>query len=163
VADEAPAGGARLISRIGGAEAEALWPFYRDWMPSGWGEATFRAGARAPEARIWVLGPATAEGECRAAPLAGFLIARQVLGELHIDAVAVDPSRRRGGFGRRLLRAALAEAPALGIDRALLELRAGNEAARGLYESAGFVVEGVRPRYYEGREDAVLMGRSVPG
>jgi ribosomal-protein-alanine N-acetyltransferase len=39
----------------------------------------------------------------------------------------------------------------------ILELRASNVPARALYEQAGFVVAGRRPRYYPGGEDALLM------
>ena len=88
---------------------------------------------------------------------AGILIARRVLDELHVDAVAVDPKQRRAGLGRRLVSTALSEFRSLEISRALLEVRADNTPARRLYERVGFVVEGVRPRYYGGDVDAVLM------
>jgi ribosomal-protein-alanine N-acetyltransferase len=46
-----------------------------------------------------------------------------------------------------------------------LEVRAGNQEAQALYRRHGFVVTGVRPKYYparEGREDAVLMSLTLP-
>ena len=36
-------------------------------------------------------------------------------------------------------------------------MRAGNEAALGLYEKLGFREVGRRPKYYDGKEDAILM------
>jgi ribosomal protein S18 acetylase RimI-like enzyme len=39
-----------------------------------------------------------------------------------------------------------------------LEVREGNRAARAMYESLGFRVEGKRPGYYEEeREDGIIM------
>ena len=40
---------------------------------------------------------------------------------------------------------------------ARLEVREGNFAARGLYESLGFVPEFIRKGYYSDGENAVLM------
>ena len=45
-----------------------------------------------------------------------------------------------------------------------LEVRASNEAARGLYEKYGFQQAGLRPGYYQHpREDAVIMTRYFNG
>jgi len=38
-----------------------------------------------------------------------------------------------------------------------LEVRRSNRGARNMYESYGFAEIGVRPRYYEDGEDAVVM------
>jgi ribosomal-protein-alanine N-acetyltransferase len=38
-----------------------------------------------------------------------------------------------------------------------LEVRASNEAAQQLYRKFGFLPAGVRARYYEGTEDAIVM------
>ena len=57
-----------------------------------------------------------------------------------------------------MLQAAFIEGRERGARSALLEVRASNLAARRLYEKHGFVVEGVRRRYYSHPpEDAVLM------
>jgi ribosomal-protein-alanine N-acetyltransferase len=42
-----------------------------------------------------------------------------------------------------------------------LEVRASNVAAITLYEKCGFVRTGLRQKYYEGREDAVLMEKRL--
>ncbi|MNR42405.1 ribosomal-protein-alanine N-acetyltransferase [compost metagenome] len=67
---------------------------------------------------------------------------------------------QRRGHARAVLQTALAEAQAAGATRCLLEVRAGNAAAIGLYRTLGFVDCGVRKAYYRhehGREDALLM------
>lgn len=90
--------------------------------------------------------------------VAGFCILWIVLDEIHINNLAVRPDGRRTGLGRALLKAALAEAAALGGRRATLEVRQSNEAAVRLYEGFGFRVAGVRPAYYSNpAEDALVL------
>jgi len=79
---------------------------------------------------------------------------RHVLGELHITTLAVRPERRRRGYARALVGAALAAFPE--ARRVHLEVRPSNAAARSLYEALGFAATGLRRRYY-GDEDALLM------
>jgi ribosomal protein S18 acetylase RimI-like enzyme len=62
---------------------------------------------------------------------------------LTVNGIAVDPARQRQGVGRSLIDAAAAEARRRGARRLTLRVFAPNEGARRLYESAGFVVEGV--------------------
>jgi ribosomal protein S18 acetylase RimI-like enzyme len=61
---------------------------------------------------------------------------------LMINGIAVDPAHQRLGVGRALIDAAVAEARARGARRLTLRVLAHNEAARRLYDSAGFAVEG---------------------
>lgn len=62
---------------------------------------------------------------------------------LQINGVAVDPAYRRRGIARALLDAAIVESRSRGARRLTLRVFAPNTAARGLYEAAGFEVEGV--------------------
>ena len=59
-----------------------------------------------------------------------------------------------------LLNALFQVAPAHGIQRILLEVRAGNAAAQALYRRNGFIECGRRKGYYGGVEDAVLMEKT---
>jgi dihydroorotate dehydrogenase electron transfer subunit len=81
--------------------------------------------------------------------------------ELHVLDVLVHPDARRRAMGGALLDAALARARGLGHARVLLELRADNTAALGLYRGRGFVVVGRRTRYYPDGQDAILMTRTM--
>jgi len=58
---------------------------------------------------------------------------------LNLHDLAVVPSRRRAGIGRRLLAAVEERARALGCCRITLEVRGDNRVAQGLYRSVGFV------------------------
>jgi ribosomal-protein-alanine N-acetyltransferase len=87
--------------------------------------------------------------------LAGFLIQHLLFEEAHIVNFAVRRSMRGVGVGRALIVGALRELYELSVLRATLEVRRGNVVAQSLYDSLGFVVVGVRPKYYSdkwGRE-----------
>ncbi|MFG2947758.1 GNAT family N-acetyltransferase [Streptomyces adustus] len=81
-----------------------------------------------------------------------------------IRGLAVAEEARGRGVGRALLRAAVTEARRQGARRISLRVLGHNTAARTLYASEGFVVEGVQPEeFFLGGEyvDDVLMGRPL--
>ncbi|MFF3905163.1 GNAT family N-acetyltransferase [Streptomyces sp. NPDC001848] len=81
-----------------------------------------------------------------------------------IQGLAVAEEARGAGVGRALLRAAQDEARRRGARRITLRVLGHNTPARALYESEGFMVEGVLPEEFllEGEYvDDVLMGRSL--
>ncbi|MET8243380.1 GNAT family N-acetyltransferase [Streptomyces sp. NPDC005202] len=81
-----------------------------------------------------------------------------------IRGLAVAEEARGKGVGRALLRAAVEEVRRQGARRISLRVLGHNTAARKLYESEGFVVEGVQPEefYLDGvYVDDVLMGRPL--
>ncbi|HIZ97890.1 MAG TPA: ribosomal protein S18-alanine N-acetyltransferase [Candidatus Janibacter merdipullorum] len=71
--------------------------------------------------------------------------------------IAVLPRARRTGLGRRLLEELVARSVAAGADRLLLEVRADNDAARGLYAARGFDLLQTRRGYYPGGVDALVL------
>ena len=72
-----------------------------------------------------------------------------------VQSITVDAAFRRRGVGRALIDAAVGEARTRGARRLTLRVLSHNHAAIALYESAGFVVEGVQ------REEFFLDGRYV--
>ncbi|MFI5682483.1 GNAT family N-acetyltransferase [Streptomyces sp. NPDC051636] len=91
-------------------------------------------------------------------PLASNAHVRQIQG------LAVAGEARGRGVGRALVRAAVEEARRRGARRITLRVLGHNTPARKLYESEGFVVEGVLPEEFllAGEYvDDVFMGRSV--
>jgi len=81
--------------------------------------------------------------------------------EAHIATIGVTAAAQGQGIGAQLLDALLAEA-----DRrsrvVLLEVRADNEVAQGLYRRRGFTEIGRRRGYYQpSGADAVVMSREV--
>ncbi|MDZ7782618.1 MAG: ribosomal protein S18-alanine N-acetyltransferase [Halioglobus sp.] len=94
----------------------------------------------------------------------GFVVYSLAPGEGTIENMGVAESRRGRGIGRALLRAACEDMHHRGAQRCLLEVRMSNVAARALYESEDFVLDGRRVDYYQtpdGREDALLMSRRL--
>jgi ribosomal-protein-alanine N-acetyltransferase len=90
--------------------------------------------------------------------MVGVIVVWLIVDEAHIATLAVHPEMRRQGIARKLLCVALREAAEDGMLSALLEVRAGNEAAQDLYRKFDFEVVGRRPRYYQdNHEDAILM------
>ena len=103
-----------------------------------------------PAARCWV-----AELDGR---LVGMLVLWVIVDEAHIATIATHPEYRQQGIASQLLAAALNSAHAEGAQSALLEVRAGNQAAQEMYRKFGFEEVGRRERYYKDNyEDAVLM------
>lgn len=93
--------------------------------------------------------------------VAGFIVARLITDELHINNIAVHPDWRRLGVGVRLLNGALLWAREKDAKGALLEVRASNIAAQALYRRCGFEMTGRRRRYYRmPLEDALIMSLS---
>ena len=93
-----------------------------------------------------------------------YLLHSQILDELTVINILVAPSQRRRGIAKGLMAAMLEHATELGIARCLLEVRASNHAAQGLYQSLGFGSDGRRKNYYpkgSGREDALLMSLTL--
>ncbi len=116
-----------------------------------WPERSFRFEVSDnPASRCWV-----AELDGR---LVGMLVLWKIVDEAHIATLATHPEFRRMRIAEQLLVTALESAYAEGARSALLEVRAGNEAAQALYRKFGFEEVGRRGRYYkDNNEDAVLM------
>lgn len=75
----------------------------------------------------------------------------------HVKDLAVAPAHRRLGVGGALLERALTVLADQDVRRAKLEVREGNDAARGLYERFGFRLRRRLPRYYADGEDALVF------
>jgi ribosomal-protein-alanine N-acetyltransferase len=87
----------------------------------------------------------------------GYVCLMSLFEEAQILNVAVKPSCRGRGVARILLEHAFSQALERGAEIMALEVRASNAAAISLYERLGFARVGIRARYYESAEDAILM------
>jgi ribosomal-protein-alanine N-acetyltransferase len=90
--------------------------------------------------------------------VAGFVIARLIPPEAELESIAVAGEFQRRGVARELFSGLIGVLGRSGVEEIMLEVRAGNGVALGLYRSVGFVEEGRRRGYYaDPVEDAVLM------
>ena len=79
--------------------------------------------------------------------------------ESWVQNIAVDRRAQRGGIGRQLLEALLAEA---GKRKVLLEVAVDNAPAQRLYAGYGFEPVGIRRGYYQpSNTDALVMMRDA--
>jgi [ribosomal protein S18]-alanine N-acetyltransferase len=79
------------------------------------------------------------------------------LDDAHVTNIAVDPAWHRHQIGSRLLVMLMREALAHGTRNVTLEVRVSNTGAQAMYHRFGFVPAGIRARYYENTEDAIVM------
>jgi [ribosomal protein S18]-alanine N-acetyltransferase len=122
--------------------------------PTAWTLATFWSELAAGESR-WYTVAETAQGGL--AGYAGLLVNGS---EADVQTLGVQPALQGQGLGTLLLRALTAEAARRGATSLLLEVRADNEPAIGLYRREGFERISIRRRYYQpGNVDAWIMRR----
>lgn len=148
-----PPGGLRLsVSPMTPRHLEPVLDLEEASFPHPWSRAVFQAEIISPRALPLVA--LTLPNE----KLIAYLILWQEPGEVQVQNLAVDPLYWRRGVARHLLGLGLEEAKKRGLDRAVLEVRPSNIAARRLYASLGFRETGRKPGYYrpEG-EDAICL------
>lgn len=93
---------------------------------------------------------------------AASLLVRGTADQGEVLSISVGKPHRRSGLGTALLEAGMVELQQIGVSAVWLEVRASNDAARLLYEAAGFEVSGMRPGYYRRPlENALIMTRSL--
>ena len=93
--------------------------------------------------------------------LSGFAIMKFRDEESHLFLLAVEPKMQRTGIGAALLAWLEKSCLTAGMRRIRIEVRASNEKARKFYERSGFRVVGQETGYYDKRETAVVMVKSL--
>jgi ribosomal-protein-alanine N-acetyltransferase len=97
-------------------------------------------------------------GDTSVEPIVGYLCYWIVFEEVRLMNLAVIESMRHRGIARSLVATALQMGLSQAAHRAVLEVRASNQAAQRLYQGFGFSQTAIRPKYYANpEEDAVLM------
>ncbi len=82
---------------------------------------------------------------------------RNIVGTGEITNVMLLEEYRGRGIGKMMMKELLDRGVRLGAEDFTLEVRRSNERAQKLYESFGFVNEGVRPGFYNNpKEDAYI-------
>ena len=124
------------------------------FAPDTWTAAMYRDELSRTDTRVYLVADDAGE-------IVGYAGLIAYDDEAHVSTIAVAASRQGEGIGSRLLDTLLEEA-----DRrspvVILEVRADNELAQGLYRRRGFTVIGRRRGYYQpSGADAVVMRREL--
>jgi [ribosomal protein S18]-alanine N-acetyltransferase len=133
---------------------DAVLDIEQQVTPAGWTRKIFLSELQYPDSRCYLVAQLDRPAGAQVVAFAGMQLQ---MDEAHITTLAVDPSQRRRKLATRLLVVLLREARKRGARAATLEVRVHNAAAQRLYAGFGFRPVGVRPRYYEGQVDALIM------
>jgi ribosomal-protein-alanine N-acetyltransferase len=138
---------------LGPAQARLMAGMHRICFAEPWDEAAMAALLAMPGA-AGVLASGERGPE-------GFILWRTAGDEAEVLTLLVLPPYRGQGLGGKLLDRAVVETSKAGAKAFFLEVAADNAAAFSLYSSRGFQQVGLRPRYYRGVTDALVMKRGV--
>ena len=131
---------------------KAIMPIEEVVYPRPWSVGVFNAEIDLTKSgeRYYVVG--TIDG--RLVGYAGMLFTPD---DAHVTNIAVDPEWQRRGIATELLLELCWKAREREFQGMSLEVRVSNTAAQALYARFGFVPAGVRRKYYENVEDAIVM------
>lgn len=137
------------------ADIEAVWALEQELFPDdAWPRRMFEEELAQHETRrFWV-----AEEGGAIIAYCGMMC---VLPLADVQTIGVAGSCEGRGIGSRLLETLINEARGRGAHDVLLEVRADNPRAQQLYLRFGFEQIHVRPRYYKGGIDALIMRKQL--
>jgi len=154
----------RLLRRSGGGDSDivieplrrrdlpAIEPIELASYPRPWSPAIFQS-----EIELARRGERTYVVARRAGELVGYAGQMYVVGDAHVTNIATSPAHRRSGVATRLMAELGWAAIEHGCTAMTLEVRVSNTGAQELYRTFGFAPVGVRQKYYENVEDAIVM------
>ncbi len=138
------------IRPMGVNDLDRVSAIERSCFSTPWSRNTFNNLLNRRDSDLWV---AAVDGS-----VVGYAVVWFVAEEAELGNLAVMPGWRGRGLGRQLLAQSIAVASEQETSRIYLEVRPSNLAAQQLYESRGFIVVGLRRRYYRAPvEDALVM------
>lgn len=144
--DEPPRG--MMVRPLLSAHLESVVAIAKESFPLVWAPKEFLYFLEHPcQLNVGLFSPTNGE-------LGAYFLGLLVKGELDIISIATKASHRRQGFAEQLLRAVI---QIQSVERAFLEVNANNTSAISLYQKCGFQIQGIRKKYYEQRDDALLM------
>jgi ribosomal-protein-alanine N-acetyltransferase len=128
-------------------DVEQLMPLERELFGAGaWPAETFWSELAHPQTHWYVVAELATGATSRLVGYAGLLAPGP---EADVQTVAVAPDAQGQGLGRILVDALIEQARQRSASTLLLEVRADNEPAIGLYTRRGFERIAIRRRYYQ--------------
>jgi [ribosomal protein S18]-alanine N-acetyltransferase len=162
----------RLLTRSDGDEPDVVsiepfqmrhlrevMPIEQDAYPKPWSRSVFESELRQVDSgsRHYIVARDRSRRR-RVVGYAGLWFVQEPDGDqAHVTNIVVAPDARRLGVGTRLMSSLARTAIERGCAAWTLEVRASNTAAQDLYRKFGFAPAGLRKRYYENTEDAIVM------
>lgn len=135
-------------------DKDAVLRMERAYLDSPWSETVLLNTLRNPDTVMVV-------AEDNIGTAIGYGSFSKVIDEAHINNICVDSKARRKGAGGIILRRIERIAVERGCEKILLEVAADNLEAIGLYKKFGYKELYVRPKYYNGIKDAVVMRKET--
>lgn len=137
------------IRKMTEADIEALAKIEKQCFTDPWSETMVSDLLESTWDKVFVL---------EADVIVGYINYRFIAGEGELMRIAVLPEYRGRKLSRKLMDVMTEDAIKSEITDLTLEVRAGNQAAIGLYQAYGFEKEAVRKGYYHNpTEDAWIM------
>jgi len=128
------------FSPAGPRDARPMAALHATSFQGGWSEVEFE--------KLLLERNVIADRAARGSSLVGFILSRIAADEAEILSIAVHPSERNQGIGRRLLDMNMRRLAGFGVRALFLEVAQDNAAACRLYARAGFRDVGRREAYY---------------
>ncbi len=91
----------------------------------------------------------------------GYLMSQVVLDEIHIHDIVVSKKFRNKGIGTTMIRYLIESAKRVNKNKICLEVNARNTIAKKLYNKMGFMESGIRNKYYNNVDNAILMDLQI--
>ena len=92
------------------------------------------------------------------AKVRGYIFGWQLNDDFHINNIAVHLSERRKGVAKKMIDNIIFN---LKIKNIFLEVSSSNDKAINLYKKAGFEKNGLRKKYYQNGNDAILYKMEI--
>jgi len=93
--------------------------------------------------------------------VAGYAAGDFIVDYLHITNIAVREDMRKKGIAADFLKRFESEAGKRGFLSLTLEVRATNTPAIALYKKAGYYERGIREKFYENKDDGLIMWKKL--
>jgi [ribosomal protein S18]-alanine N-acetyltransferase len=146
-----------ILATLTVADLDGIMPIERQSFHQPWSRHMYLTDLQQNHlATYLVVRPAPADAG-RLPPILAYGGLWLMVDEAHIATIASHPDYRGCGLGQYLLLGLLEAGMARGALTSTLEVRVSNTSARQLYEKLGYETAGLRRRYYQDGEDALIM------
>jgi len=92
--------------------------------------------------------------------MVGVCVFQKIFCHAELTYLSIQPTFKRKGLGKKLLKEILKQCKILSIEKILLEVSENNLAAINFYHSFGFKTVGIRKKYYKDGSNALLQEKN---